>query len=287
MLPFSKFIVKRNAQRLHCPLNATGRDFLIRLYSITLITTYTLKSALFFSMPPRLSGHIRPSTPVPTTNARNAAASTSTLPAVIQSPPRKRARRNQVHQLPDDEVWGFEDDRIIEGHRSRWKSDAYSHFNITLRRDTRHHIIYFVFTCRNFPSTHLAVERERTKLSQGTTNLQNAVKVCNRRRGVITSPLARSGPPAPVYSEAGHRALIALRCAKLQRPANMVVDPEYKQEVEMLRPGTIIPNPSTVARDIRELYNEGSKQVRAYFSVSIVSILVRWCSIQINFDVET
>ena len=37
----------------------------------------------------------------------------------------------------------------------------------------------------------------------------------------------------------------------------------------MLRPGTKLPSPSTVSRDIAAMYEDGSKIVKQYFSVSL------------------
>ncbi|KAF8799387.1 hypothetical protein BYT27DRAFT_7217763 [Phlegmacium glaucopus] len=67
------------------------------------------------------------------------------------------------------------------------------------------------------------------------------------------------------YSEPAHRALIALRCAKNARPINSVLDDDYKLEVEMLQPGTKIPHPMTVQRDLLYIYEQASIAVKNYF----------------------
>jgi hypothetical protein len=46
----------------------------------------------------------------------------------------------------------------------------------------------------------------------------------------------------------------------------------YQVEVEMLRPGTILPGPQTVSRDIKSIYAEMSKNVRNYFMVTYISM---------------
>ncbi|KAF8960345.1 hypothetical protein BDZ97DRAFT_1604568, partial [Flammula alnicola] len=69
------------------------------------------------------------------------------------------------------------------------------------------------------------------------------------------------------YSEAAHCALIALRCAKNARPINSVLDEDYKLEVEMLRPGTKLPSPMTVQRDLLYIYEQASIAVKNYFLV--------------------
>ncbi|KIJ06879.1 hypothetical protein PAXINDRAFT_58178, partial [Paxillus involutus ATCC 200175] len=69
------------------------------------------------------------------------------------------------------------------------------------------------------------------------------------------------------YTPARHRALIAMCCAVSRRPFNIVKDAQYVQEVELLRPGTVIPSPTTVLRDVTKIYKEGAKQVKEYFKV--------------------
>ncbi|KAF8960255.1 hypothetical protein BDZ97DRAFT_1622453, partial [Flammula alnicola] len=105
--------------------------------------------------------------------------------------------------------------------------------------------------------------------SEGTSNLVKTMKACLMAMGhSIPSQFSQDLDAAMViYSPAGHRALIALRCAKYSRPFNMVTDDEYVREVMMLRPNTIIPNPSTISRDIKLIYSEMSKHVRSYFRV--------------------
>ncbi|KAH8110931.1 hypothetical protein DFH11DRAFT_1513749, partial [Phellopilus nigrolimitatus] len=102
--------------------------------------------------------------------------------------------------------------------------------------------------------------------SQGTSNLKSGAEICDQSRGVVAA-VARLTGSAPPYSLAAHRALIALRAAKSHRPFNFVTDPHYKLEVEMLRPGTIIPHPTTVSRDINTLYVGLSNYVKDYFTV--------------------
>jgi len=47
-----------------------------------------------------------------------------------------------------------------------------------------------------------------------------------------------------------------MRSATSNHPFNAVTDKYYKMEVEMLRPGTVIPHPTTVSQDIKHLYVE-------------------------------
>lgn len=123
----------------------------------------------------------------------------------------------------------------------------------------------FVFTCKTDPTRHKPITRRRSKSSEGTSNLQLGVSKCLERNGGAIQAIKAGTLP---YSVAAHRTLIALHCAKNHRPFNSVLDEEYLQEVEMLRPGTVVPHPITVSRDIKLIYLELSKQVREFFKVS-------------------
>lgn len=122
-----------------------------------------------------------------------------------------------------------------------------------------------MFTCKSHPEGHPAVYRPRSKTSEGTSNLVKGIKACLTAQGVtLPEPHTDTLP----YSQATHRTLIAQRCASNARPFNIVKDPEYAMEVQMLRPGTVIPSPSTVSRDINEMYTQMSVFVKNHFLVS-------------------
>jgi len=88
--------------------------------------------------------------------------------------------------------------------------------------------------------------------------------ICLKKQGKTTE---KAVAPVIPYSEAAHRALIALHCAKNGRPFNSVLDEDYHQEVQMLRPGTKIPHPITVQRDLLSIYAQASIAVMNYFMV--------------------
>lgn len=96
--------------------------------------------------------------------------------------------------------------------------------------------------------------------------MRTSAAKCDRQRGVAPTT-SRTVMTSPLYSEAAHRAIIALRCATSHRPFNSVNDKYYHKEVELLQPGTKIPAPSTVSLDIKHIYLELSKTVRTYFKV--------------------
>ena len=129
--------------------------------------------------------------------------------------------------------------------------------------------IDYIFACKFGAPHHPDQRRRRMNTKDGTTNLAKANSKCNAARGTAvqgSTPMP-SYPTVP-YSVAAHRVLIALRCAASRRPFSSVTDPFYVLEVQMLRPGTILPSPSTISRDISAMYESGSILVKEYFQVS-------------------
>ena len=157
----------------------------------------------------------------------------------------------------------------LDASKRTWHSPVYDHFDITLERETDSlgspKSLTFLFTCCTHPETHPVQCRPRSATNWGTTNMRNSIKLCDKKSGAST--LSSQQNTSPKYSPAAHRTLIAQRCAKNHRPFNSVTDEDYIAEVEMLRPGTKLPSPSTVSRDIRAIYAEVSKFVRTYFLV--------------------
>ncbi|KAF9037431.1 hypothetical protein BDP27DRAFT_1190478, partial [Rhodocollybia butyracea] len=103
--------------------------------------------------------------------------------------------------------------------------------------------------------------------SNGTNTLLTKARACDTGRGISVS----QGPSSPLhlqYSPAAHRAVIVLKCASSFRPFNSVNDRWYKVEVEMLRPGTLLPSAATLSRDTKILYQNGAEQLQRYLLVS-------------------
>ena len=150
----------------------------------------------------------------------------------------------------------------------KWRSKTYQHYNVSLQRivegGLRH--IQFMFKCKFDETKHEPHKHLWIQTGDGTTNLQKSVSVCNALRGVA-SPAMVATPT--FYTPAAHRTIIAMRSATSNRPFNAISDKYYKMEVEMLRPGTVIPHLTTVLQDIKHLYVELSKTARQYFKMSI------------------
>jgi hypothetical protein len=135
------------------------------------------------------------------------------------------------------------------------------------------HQIFYKFVCRFDPLTHNKQFHPRMSTSHGTQNLKRSADKCNKDRGVTAASDSHAGAQQTLartmstYTPSRHRALIAMRCAASNRPFQSVRDPHYLEEVEMLRPGTVVPSPMTVSRDVNAIFREGSAHVKDYFEV--------------------
>jgi hypothetical protein len=152
-----------------------------------------------------------------------------------------------------------------------WSSTVYDHFNITLERKGSGDAtkLIHIFTCKYGSKDHPVQRRERAKAGRGTTNLARTIATCDAARGHLAAISTPAGMPlVGEYTQARHRAIVALRCATSARPAHVVADKYYLMEVECLRPGTIPPSPIMVSRDIHLLHEQIAVFARAYFVVS-------------------
>ncbi|KAF5311813.1 hypothetical protein D9619_002319 [Psilocybe cf. subviscida] len=228
-------------------------------------------------MAPRQFPPARPPSPAETFEEPSPSESDDDAPPIILSPIKRRNARGpnsaSIKKLSDIDVWRYSDAEIIDAAMDSWRSPVYDHYNISLRRDTTatgHPMsLVFVFECKFNQQDHPTLTRLRNKTSEGTGNLKKAMDVCLKSLGQSNHSQMASDTtntlPSGQYTYATHRALIALRCAKNFRPFNMVTDSDYILEVLLLRPGTKIPDPSTVSRDIKHIYEQMALHVKNYF----------------------
>jgi hypothetical protein len=105
------------------------------------------------------------------------------------------------------------------------------------------------------------------KSEDGTTKSLKDVKQCEEKQGIYQPRPASSSVP---YTVENHHALIALRCAKHARPMNEILDDDYQTEVDMLRPGTVVPHPTIIQQDLINIYVHMSTFVMNYFLVCLI-----------------
>lgn len=115
------------------------------------------------------------------------------------------------------------------------------------------------------------MRHDHIKTGDGTTKFLKDARKCEEKQGTYQASPASSNIP---YSPENHHALIALCCAKHACPINEILDDDYRAEVDMLCPGTIVPHPTTIQRDLISIYIQMSTFVMNYFAVCL--LLFSW-----------
>ncbi|QRW12433.1 hAT family dimerization protein [Ceratobasidium sp. AG-Ba] len=187
----------------------------------------------------------------------------SSNPAPDEPVRRRLKRRKGLSAMSDAEVWDESDLNILDAERQGWRSNVYDHYNVALERHFdglgEPNKLVLRFDCQFDSPHHVSQFRERLRTGDGTQNLLNTARACNRQRGVLVASNASLYPQLS-YSATRHRAILALRCARDRRPFESVVDELAQLEVEMLRPGTHLPTGATLSRDALHLYQSSSLQ---------------------------
>lgn len=128
-------------------------------------------------------------------------------------------------------------------------------------------ILWLRLDCRYDAPAHKLQFRMRSKLKDGTSNFRAATTLCNRRRGKGTP--AQS--PLPEYTEARHRAIIAVHVSACKRLFHSVEDPEYLEELRLVsrNPDIKVPSQETVQDGVKRLYVGLAPLLTAYFEVCL------------------
>lgn len=131
--------------------------------------------------------------------------------------------------------------------------------------------ITILYRCRHGHPEHTTVHRcDRSKHSQGTTNLRDAAIRCDKRRLNGKTSLVPATPgEVPVRSEAMLHVLTAVLCAARKRSFQSVTDKEFVRLLQHVsgNPTLCTPSEHTVQRDVERLYEGMAPLVTAYFKV--------------------
>lgn len=203
-------------------------------------------------------------------------------------------KRKGINALSDLAVWNYANHEIIgmfvtiyayansslsssilDAARETWRSPAYAHYTVEVHRvfDTTQdpptpYEILFRFVCKDNCEDHPAQYRGRTKTGSGTTTLLDKAKECEARRSGVQVDESKSADSGrPLYSEARHRAILAIWSAHGRRSFESLTDEFHQMEVEYLRPGTKLPSPVTISRDVKAIHAKYAPKVRDYFQV--------------------
>ena len=147
---------------------------------------------------------------------------------------------------------------------------TWQHFDLSIVRvytnDHEPERIDVVFRCKVDPA-HVQ-ERPRQKGGDGTSNFNCRIITCNKKFMSANSSVQPDlHQTVSQYTPHTHRVILALQSAESKRPFSFVRDRYFVAGVELLRPGTILPSPQTVSRDVVILYQACAQYVKEYFAV--------------------
>ncbi|QRV80904.1 hAT family dimerization protein [Ceratobasidium sp. AG-Ba] len=228
------------------------------------------------------------------------------------APPTRKRQRRAIHKtgisrLSDLEAWEYGDEEIHKADLIGLKSAVYDHFTSELVRHTRPvqtkdgvkqvpDYMEYVFTCKTHPEDHV-IHRRREDTSRGTGNFHSSIAVCHKRHppinhcgkpgpGLVAPRALFDGDVRPVprgripwicalsstYTYAMHLAILVMSCAYHYLPFARVLDKLFRLQVELLRPGTVVPDSSTISRTTQFVYQQQAHRVKTYFKDEINTI---------------
>ncbi|KAG9081574.1 hypothetical protein FRC06_005502 [Ceratobasidium sp. 370] len=179
-------------------------------------------------------------------------------------PPSVSLSTSEINKLSDVQVWDMDPNLVCGAARKSWRSDVYDHFELTMERLLNEYgekYIRFKFTCKTDRDNHPPQFRNRQDTSSGTHNLQRKADACDRRHRASTA----LGTTSKSFSPARFRALLSLWCTRNHRPVELVQDELFGMIIDELRPGTSLPDRTTLGRDIRGIYIHNMEYIRQYF----------------------
>ncbi|QRV87680.1 hAT family dimerization protein [Ceratobasidium sp. AG-Ba] len=185
-------------------------------------------------------------------------------------PPRQRVKRHKgLNAMTDAEAEKFKDIEILGAFKQTLRSSVYEHYVPRLERHFdglgNFDKLVIRFECKHDNQDHSPVCRDRLKSGDGTRRLIVSAQACDRQRGV-TQPASqlRDTEAATQYSEARHRAILVLQCARYRRSFESAVDDLHREEVDFLRPGTSLPTSATLSTTAKHLYSDSARDAALY-----------------------
>ena len=112
------------------------------------------------------------------------------------------------------------------------------------------------------PSKHV----DRALNDESTGNLNRHIKICAPEATPETQMITDYAQGAN-YSYARVRFLLAMWIARRHRPFTIVEDPEFRELLRMLYVRVEIPSRVTVARDLRDIFDDSRARVKAKLRV--------------------
>ncbi|GJE85026.1 hAT transposon family protein [Phanerochaete sordida] len=159
---------------------------------------------------------------------------------------RKKARFEKKYKISE-----YTDKEILVKQMASWRSSVYDHFEppeiIVVDGE-----IKYKFICKTSPSTKPLT---RARWDDSTSNLVRHVNACNKSSKPPPGQKAIDDfAQGTTYNPAKFRVKLNIWIARRHRPYNIVQDPEFLELLRMLNAKVEVPHPTTISRDIREIF---------------------------------
>ncbi|THH18736.1 hypothetical protein EUX98_g8907 [Antrodiella citrinella] len=157
---------------------------------------------------------------------------------------------------------------ILVVQQKKWKSDVYKHFKEPVIVTQDDGTVLYKFVCNVIRPGISPSSVSRVRHDDSTSNLSRHIRICNPKvlaPGTGIEQFAHGS----TYNKAHFRFLIALWIARRHRPHAIVSDPELLQLFRMLYAKVEVPSPSTVSRDIREIFLMSRANVAAQLQAHV------------------
>ncbi|GJF00030.1 hypothetical protein PsYK624_163070 [Phanerochaete sordida] len=142
-------------------------------------------------------------------------------------------------------------EEILEAQQALWRSFVYDHFEAPVIVIVDGEVKY-KFICKTSPSTKPLT---RARWDDSTSNLVRHVNACKKTSKPPPGQKAIDAfAQGSTYNPAKFRIKLSIWIARRHRPYAIVQDPEFLEILQMLNSKVEVPHPTTISRDIREIF---------------------------------
>ncbi|KAF7797747.1 hypothetical protein EIP86_008947 [Pleurotus ostreatoroseus] len=156
-------------------------------------------------------------------------------------------------------------DIVAEEQRKGWKTSVYNHFKppeiVTVDGE-----IKYRFVCKK----HLNENITRVRCDSSTSNLARHAKKCDGQEAPDTQKITEFAHGS-TYSKARMRFLLAKWVSVRHRPYFIIKDPKLLEIFRMLYAKVEVPHPTTLSRDVHEIFKILRERLSLALEVSTIS----------------
>ncbi|THH18573.1 hypothetical protein EUX98_g8934, partial [Antrodiella citrinella] len=175
-------------------------------------------------------------------------------------PPASQPTKEEAIHIQRFRKWygAMTEEQALDAQMKKWTSAAYKHFHEPEIVHTFHkgeEVVQYKFMCKVDDSSSTIQSVMRVCWDDSTSNLRRHIRICDEKCGAKTGQSNITDfAQGSTYSKAEFRFVISLWIARRHRPHVIVQDPELLHLFRMLYAKVEVPSPSTVSRDVREIF---------------------------------